>query len=377
MKIESVDTFLTFSFCLVRVRTDTGITGWGQTACFNHPEAVERVIGQFRRYLIGKDPLQIERHWYNMFRQTPFRGASISGAVSAVDIALWDVAGKRFEAPAYQLLGGRQRDRVRLHYLMAGSSQNTLDELAQRTRHALREGFTAIKLDPLPPDHQNLSHSRLIEEVVQRLGAVRETAGWDVDIGVEIHRKLTPGAAISLAQYLRPFRLLFLEDPILPDSVDAQAQVTRNVSIPVACGERHHTIHEFRDLLGREAVHYLRPDVGLAGGLTHCKKIAALAEAHHAGIIPHNFISPLLTAASVQLDTAIPNCTLQEYCFWDEEPPRKDLLKVPLRREGGYLIPPETPGLGVEVDEAFLAKHPFAPPQPGALLHDDGSVAAH
>jgi galactonate dehydratase len=359
MKIETVETFLAHTYLLVRIQTDTGLAGWGQSAYFSYPEAAQQVVERYRRYLVGQDPLEIERHWYALFGRSPFRGADQMGALSAVDLALWDVAGKHFQVPAYQLLGGRQRDKVRLHYLMAGSSNEDVDTLVARAKFALGEGFTALKLDPLPPHHQQLSQAKVIDETVRRLAAVRETVGWDLDIGVEIHRKLVPGDAIALAGYLVPLRPLFYEDPIPPLSMSAHAEVASKVTIPIAIGERHHTIHEFCDLLAHHAIQYVRPDVGLAGGLTHCKKIASLAEAFHAGVITHNFISPLLTAASIQLDTAIPNCTLQEYCLWDEEAPARELLKTPLRRDGGYLIPPELPGLGVEVDEAFLVKYPF------------------
>jgi galactonate dehydratase len=287
------------------------------------------------------------------------------------------VAGRVFEVPSYQLLGGRQRDKVRLHYLMAGSSTQPLERLVASARWAKEEGFTALKLDPLPPDHQLMSQSRLIEQTVERLAAVREMVGWELDIGLEIHRKLVPGDAIALARELERFRPLFYEDPIQPLSVEAHAEVARQISLPLAIGERHHTIHEFRDLLERALLRYVRPDVGLAGGLTHCKKIATLAEAFHAGVVTHNFISPLLTAASIQLDVAIPNCTLQEYCLWDEEAPARDLLSVPLRREGGFIAAPEAPGLGVEVNEQFLSDHPFTAGTPRSLLHADGSVAVH
>ena len=374
MKIESADTFLTHTYFLVRIRTDTGVTGWGQTAFWGYPDASERIVNRFKEYLIGKDPLQIERHWNHLFRQAPFRGGALSGAVSAVDIALWDIAGKHFETPAYQLLGGKQRDRVRLHMLMGGE---TIDDLVTSASRAVELGFTAVKLDPLPPNYQQMRHARMIEEVVRRLSAVRETVGLDVDIGVEIHRKLVPSDAIAVAQYLQPLRILFYEDPILHDSVDSHAEVAKKVNLPLAIGERHHTIYEFRDLLARDAVHYVRPDVGLAGGLTHCKKIATVAEAYHAGVIPHNFLSPLLTAASIQLDTAIPNCTLQEYSLRDEEPPASEMLKTPLKREGGYIIPPEAPGLGVELNEEFLTKYPYSPMKVSTPLHEDGSVAFH
>jgi len=377
VKIESVEAILAHTYCLVRIRTDSGLTGWGQTAYFSCPEAAERVVNRFGKYLVGKDPLQIERHWNYLFRSTPFRSSDQCGALSAVDMALWDIAGKHFEVPAYQLLGGKQRDKVRLHYLMAGSSMNTLEEIVQRAEHAVKEEFTALKLDPLPPGHQHLSFSALVEEVCKRLSAVREVIGSEMELGIEIHRKLVPSEAINLAQYLQPFRLLFLEDPIPPNSVDAQVQVTRNISIPVAYGERCLSIYDFRDLLTRDGVHYLRPDVGVAGGLTHYRKIAALGEAFHAGMIPHNFISPLLTAATTQADMAIPNCTMQEYCFWDEEPPNCELLKTPLKREGGYLIPPEAPGLGVEVNEEFMSKYPYRAGEPRTPLHRDGSVAVH
>ena len=374
MRIESIDTFLTYSYFLVRIRTDSGLTGWGQSAYWGYPDASERVVIHFRDYLIGKDPLQIERHWSYLFRHKPFRGAALSGALSAVDIALWDIAGRHFETPTYQLLGGKQRDKVRLHYLMSG---DTPEELAASARSAVDQGFTAVKLDPLPSDYQKMRHARVIEEVVQRLTAVRDVIGLDVDLCVEIHRKLVPADAIALAQYLKPLRIFFYEDPILHDSMESHAQVASKVDLPLAIGERHHTIYEFRDLLARDAVHYVRPDVGLAGGITHCKKIATLAEAHHAGVITHNFLSPLLTAASIQLDIAIPNCTLQEYSIGDETPPQSELLKEGLRREGGYIEAPEGPGLGVEVDEAFMGKYPFEPTRSLAPLHEDGSVAYH
>ena len=212
---------------------------------------------------------------------------------------------------------------------------------------------------------------------MKRLSAVRETIGLDVDLCVEIHRKLVPADAIALAQYLQPLRIFFYEDPILHDSMDSHAQVARHVNLPIAIGERHHTIFEFRDLLARDAVHYVRPDVGLAGGITGCKKIATVAEAYHAGVVVHNFLSPLLTAASVHLNVAIPNCTLLEYSIADEEPPKSHMLKVGLKREGGYIITPEAPGLGVEVDEAFIKKHPFQAMKSQVPLHEDGSLAYH
>ncbi|MEX0762654.1 MAG: mandelate racemase/muconate lactonizing enzyme family protein [Dehalococcoidia bacterium] len=376
MKIESVQAFLAHTFMIVKVTSDNGLSGWGQCAYFSAPEASAAIVKRFSRYLQGKSALDIERHWYTLFRSSPFRGADRMGALSAVDIALWDLAGKHFEVPAYQLLGGRQRDKVRLHYLMAGSSSEATETLVERARFAVDEGFTALKLDPLPANHQLLSRSQLIEESVNRMAAVRETVGWEMDIGVEIHRKLVPGDAIVLASELEKFRPLFYEDAIQPNSMDAHAQVERKVKIPIAIGERHHTVHEFRDLLARDAIHYVRPDVGVAGGITHIKKIATLAESFHAGVVLHNFLSPLLTAASVQAVMAIPNNTTLEYCMWDEEAPNSELLTKRVTRQGGYVIPPEEPGLGIEVNEEFLTTYPFKDGIPGSALDNSGAVAA-
>ena len=379
MRIESVDSFLAYTYLLVRIRTDTGLTGWGQPCYFPDSAAAERVVTRLRDYLVGKNPLEIERHWMHMFRSSAFRTSDVMAAVSAIDIALWDIAGKHFEVPIYQLLGGRQRDKVRLHYLMDNPNRPnaTVDDFVEKAQEAVREGFTAVKGDMLPLDYAHLSFSRLVEEVVKRVGAVRETIGPDLDLGIELHRKLVPSEAIVLAQHLEPFRLLFYEDPIVPNSVDAQVQVTRNIRIPVAYGERCLNIFDFRDLLTRDGVHYLRPDVGTVGGISQFKKIATLGEAFHAGIVPHNFISPLLTAATTQVDMAISNWTMQEHTLVDEEPPASEMLKTPLKREGGYMVPPEAPGLGVELDEEFLTRYPFEPMTPIVPLHLDGSVAIH
>lgn len=260
---------------------------------------------------------------------------------------------------------------------MTGSSDDTIAEMVEHAEFALGEGFTALKLDPIPAGHQKMSQSRLIAESVERLAAVRDTVGWDMDIGIEIHRKLVPGDAVVLPAELEKFRPFFYEDAIQPNSMEAHAQVGRKVNLPIAIGERHHDIHEFHDLLSRDSIHYVRPDVGLAGGITHVKKIATRAEACRAGVVLHNFISPLLTAASVQVVTAIPNSKTLEYCMWDEEPPNGDLLTATVECQGGYLIPPTDPGLGVEINEGFLTQYPFEAGTPGALLDLSGAVASH
>ena len=187
MKIEAVESFLIGTAYIVRVRTDTGLTGIGQTACHGYPEAVERIVDTFRGYLIGQDPFRIEHLWQLMYRLKPFRGSALSGAVSAVDIALWDIKGKHLQVPVWELMGGMCRDKIRLHLLMGGGS--TPEEVADRAKEAAEEGFTAIKFDPLPSGYQDMTHARLIATARDQVAAAREAVGDDVDIIVELHRK--------------------------------------------------------------------------------------------------------------------------------------------------------------------------------------------
>lgn len=371
MKIEEVESLLIGDAHIVRIRTDNGISGIGHSACWGYPEATHSMLNTFRQYLIGKDPFQIEHHWQYLYRMRPFRGSALSGAVSAVDIALWDIKGKHFQAPIWELMGGKCREKIRLHLLMGGKNP---DEISENARAAVDEGFTAIKFDPLAVGYQDMSLDRLIRSTRENVAAAREAAGSDVDIILELHRSLTPMNAIALAEALVEFNPMFYEDPIQIDSIISQAEIAKRVSIPLANGERMHSIWEFRELLASGGSQYVRPDVGLAGGLTHCKKIAAIAESYHSAVVTHNYLGPILTAASVHLDTCIPNFIVQEYSKADESP-AKAVYKTVLKREGGYIAVPEVPGLGVELDDDLIARNPPTQPNLTIPLREDGSVA--
>jgi galactonate dehydratase len=369
VKIQHVDSLPVGGGYYVRVTTDSGLTGLGQSACWAYPHAVHEVVQSFAKYLVGQDPLRTEHHWQYLYRMGPFRGSVLSGAVSAVDVALWDLKGQHYQAPIWDLLGGKCRDRVRLHLLMGGS---TPEEIAANARAAAEEGFTALKFDPLPASYQDLALDSLVQTAVDRVAAAREAVGREVDLIVELHRKLTPLQALPLCDALARFRPLFVEDPIQIDSIQSQAEVARRLTTPIANGERLHSIWEFRELLAAGGAQYVRPDVGLAGGLTHCKKIAAVAESFHAAIVTHNFLGPVLTAASVHLDVAVPNFVVQEYSKLDEQV--ADAFPGTLRRQGGYLPLPEAPGLGVRLDESRLPDRPLLDPS-RVPLRADGSVA--
>ena len=248
------------------------------------------------------------------------------------------------------------------------------DELVASAERAKADGFTALKLTPFPPDWPQKSYPDLIRECTGIVEAVRETVGWDFDIGVEIHRNMVPSEAIVFAGQIERLLPYFFEDPIAPDSVLSMGEVAEKIKLPLAVGERNHTIWEFREYVETAGSHFVRPDVSLGGGFTHVKKIAAIAESHHQRVIPHNFLGPVATACCVQLAACTPNWDLQEY-MREDTPPRSDIVKQVTPLKDGYLVIPEIPGIGVELDEEGMGKHPFRQHGGPAPLREDGSVA--
>ena len=372
MKIDKIESFFIRNGYVIRIHTDTGISGVGQTACWGYPEAVDQIINTFKKHLIGQNPLRIEHHWQYLYRMGPFRGTALSGAISAVDIALWDIKGKHLGVPIWELLGGNCRDKIRLHLLGGGGTPETMYEAAKA---AVEEGFTALKFDPLVGGFQNMGVDRLVKTARDLVAAAREGGGPDLDLIVEVHRKLTPMNSIVLEAALAPFNLYFIEDPIQIDTITTQAELAKRMTTPLAIGERNVSIWEFREILEAGGPQYVRPDVGLAGGITHCKKIAALAEAYHSAVVTHNFLGPLITAASLHLDTSIPNFITQEYTKGDESEDFA-VYKVAYQREGGYIPIPEVPGLGIELDDSLIEQNPYQPMNTGSTpLREDGSVA--
>ena len=383
MKITDVKVLPIDRYLFVQVLTDEGIVGLGESGAWGYLEASGEVVKSFREYLIGKDPLRIEHHWQVLYRCTHFRGAAIMGALSAIDIALWDIAGKFFGVPVYQLLGGKCRDKARVYGHVIG---RTKEELLRGCVEAKAEGYTAVgHLTPFLDESRNVpyykTHADKIQDAIRTVAAYREAVGDDVDLCIEIHRRLDPAEAIVLGRGIEPYRPYFFEDPIRPDNLDAMAEVAQKIAVPIATGERIHTIYEFEMLLTRNAVQYVRPDVCMAGGITHCKKIAALAEAHYVGVVPHNPLSPVSTAACVQLAACIPNFALQEYPRGEGEPPKSEIVSGALTLEDGFLIIPDAPGIGVELVEDAVERYPFLSHRPlldeGMMvtrLHVDGSV---
>ena len=376
MKITAVETLLVDQYLFIQVHTDAGITGLGESGAWGFLEASAAAVETFTRYLIGQDPLRIEHHWQYLYRWSHFRGAAIMGALSAVDIALWDIAGKHFGVPVHQLLGGKCRDRARVYYHVHGA---TKEALIQGCIDAKARGFTAVgHLTPFldePRDQPYFkTHAAKMADAIDTVRRYREAVGNEMDLCIEIHRRLTPAEAVVLGRGIEPYHPFFYEDPILPDNLDEMALVADRISIPIATGERLHSIWEYQALLQRGAVQYVRPDVCMVGGISHAKKIAALAEAFHVQVVPHNPLSPVSTAACIQLAAAIPNFALQELPVGEEVAPKRTIVDEPLTVEAGFLLVPERPGIGIELAPDAQQRHPYRPREVATRLKTDGSV---
>ncbi len=376
MKITDIQVIPVDRYLFVQVHTDEGITGLGESGAWGYLEASGAAVETFKRYLIGQDPLRIEHHWQYLYRWTHFRGAAVMGGLSAIDIALWDIAGKYYGVPCYQLLGGKVRDKARVYYHVFGK---TKEELIRGCVDAKAQGFTAVgHLTPFLDEDRSIpyfkTHVDKMRDAIETVARYRDAVGDAVDLCIEIHRRLTPHEAIVLARGIEPYHPFFYEDPILPDNMDEMALVAEHINIPIATGERLHSIWEFDMLLSRGAVQYVRPDVCICGGLSHAKKIAALAEAKHVGVVPHNPLSPVSTAACIQLAACIPNFALQEYPKGEHEPPKSEIVKSVLETRDGYLVVPDAPGIGVELAEDAAERHPYKPREVRTRLNVDGSV---
>ncbi len=369
-RIEKVETFLWDRWLLIKVHCEDGTVGVGEGGVHGWQRPTKTMIETMAVYLEGQDPDRIEHHYQWLYRSSHFMGSVVQGALSAIDIALWDIKGKRLDVPIYDLMGGKTRDRVRCYMHVNGT---TKDELVADAIKRAGEGFTAVRFSPFPPDYYlHKSYSEWADEAVERVGAVREAVGSGVDICVEIHRQMNPAESIWLGRRLEQFHPFFYEDPMLPDSPAIMAEVKEQCNIPIATGERFTSIFEYQQLLEAKATSYIRPDLCLCGGLSGCKKVAAMAEAQHIKVIPHNPLSPVSTAACVQLDACIPNFALQEYTG-ESEPPKSDLLVHPLELKDGYLTVPEGPGLGIELNEVALSE-PENPKVLDTPIGFDGSV---
>ena len=357
MKIERARPRRAGQFLFVEITTDNGIVGFGESGAWGHLEASEAALQKYCDYLIGEDPRRIERHWQMMHRFSHFNGAAVGGAISAVDIALWDIKAKSYGVPLYELLGGAVRDKLRVY---AHVYAKTVDQVADYAREKAAEGFTAIgHLNPFldEPEDQPyfLGHAGLVGMGIETVRRCREAAGPDVDLMLELHRRLTPAEAVTFAHEAAEYTPGWLEDPIRPENIDAMADVARRSPVPIATGERYFNIYQFKMAIERRAMSFARVSVGICGGITAAMKIAAIAEANDVQVAPHNPISPIGVAACAAIGFSRSNVAIQEYpTGYDnyvlESTPKllgHALVESDLKVEQGFMSRPEAPGLGV------------------------------
>lgn len=382
MKITDIKTIIIEPrWLFIKISTDEGIVGWGE-ALGDKAETVAAAIKELSRYLVGKDSCQIEHHWQAMYRGAFWRGGPIlNAAISGVEIALWDIFGKSLNVPIWQLLGGKCRDKIRV-YINIGSGDESGNEKIW-LKYGYSKGWlemieqnkiNAIKFCPFGPVKQVESWEN-IKRAVEAVKNMRERLGDGVDMIVECHGRLSPSMAVLFCQEIAPYHPFFVEEPCPPEDINALAQVTEKVKVSIATGERIFTKFGFTQLLEKAKVAVIQPDVGICGGIMEGKKIAAIAESHYIGVAPHSPYGPILAAASLQLDTCIPNFIIQEYCSFGEGIFGEGILKEPFKTKDGYMEIPTSPGLGIEVDEQELEKRPYQPKDGPRLYHEDGSVA--
>jgi galactonate dehydratase len=293
-------------------------------------------------------------------------------------MALWDIRGKRLGVPVWDLLGGKVRDKVRA-MVMAGSYPeaaplSTPEKFANFARMAKADGYTSLKMTPFPSNWSELAHGDLIRQNTAIVEAVREEVGWDFDIGIEIHRNLHPGTSVVFAQQIEKFLPYFFEDPIAPDSVMSMGWVGDKINLPLAAGERNNTIWEFREYCMLPGMSFLKPDIGLAGGFTHVKKIAAVAESFHIKMAPHHFLGPITTMALTHIAIATPNWDVNEFNV-ETGTFKEDIVSNVTEVKDGYFIPPESPGLGIDINVDEMLKNPYeAGPGESSRRPDGGLV---
>lgn len=354
---------------ILRMHTDKGITGYGECVLEGRGRTVEQAVHELTDYLIGKDPRQIEHHWQALYRGTFYHGGPVlCSALSGVEQAMWDILGKSLGVPVYTLLGGAVRSRIRIYRHVHGE---TLDALRSQCREAVAQGYTMVKT-ALPEPARMIETPDYIRRQVRFMETIREEIGWGIDFAIDFHGRVSPALAIRLAKEFEPLQPVFIEEPCLAQNIDAMATIARSTSIPVATGERLYTKWGFRELLEKQAAAVIQPDVCHCGGISEAKKIAAMAESYFVSFAPHNALSGMNLAASLQVVATVPNFLAQEQVHLGD-----GLFKQPFQVHDGYIELPTAPGLGVDVDEEAMKEMIYTGEHqnPMWVHEDDGSVA--
>ena len=374
MKIIDIKTFVVDCFrtnwAFVKVYTDEGIDGVGEATLEYKEKALVGAVEHIKEALLGKDPTNIERITHDLYRDSYWRcGPVLMSALSAVEVALWDILGKSLGVPVYKLLGGKTVDRVRIYVNGWFAGAKTPEEFGEKAKIAVQRGITAMKWDPFGKSYMNIDNE-VFNKAIRNIAAVREAVGDDVDLLIEGHGRFDVPTGIKIAKAIEPFKPLFFEEPVPPDNLEALAAVREKSPVAISAGERLYGRRAFLELFERRAADYIQPDISHAGGIMELKKIAAMAEAKYIPFAPHNPSGPVANAATLQLAACCPNFSILEIMYSDVEW-RKDVTNESLEYKDGYITIPDKAGLGIEINEEECLKHPY---QSHTLRHYTGAL---
>lgn len=374
MRITAIKTFPIsaggWSFLFVKVETDEGIEGIGESGLTWQERSVEEAVRHLETRLIGADPFRTEHLWQLLWRGGFFPAGKVLGsAISAIDIALWDIKGKALGVPVYTLLGGLVREKVVCYPHNGGATPEALVESCQQTA---AEGWRFVRFSQSATGDGILEPSESIRRAIRDFEAVRNALGDTVEICFDVHTRLDPPDVIRLCREVEQFRPFFVEDPLRSEETFGYHQLARHVAVPLAVGEQFAGKWEFRELIEEELMHYARIDLCIAGGITEARKIAGWCETHFINLAPHNPVGPVSTAACLHLDLATPNFGVQELGR-QSGGILPDVFPEQMAWKDGYLFPPDRPGLGIVFDEAAARQHRYQPGSGPLLRREDGA----
>lgn len=340
----------------LKIETDEGICGWGEPVVEGHAHTVKAAVEEMSCYLLGKDPRKIEDLWQTMYRTGFYRGGPVMmSAIAGIDQALWDIKGKYYQMPVYEMLGGACRDKLKVYCWIGGDRPN---DIHRQALEKYEQGYRAVKMNATEEMHYIDTFDK-VEAVVERVAAIREALGMKMDIAVDFHGRVHKTMAKVLARELEPLHPMFIEEPVLPQNNEALREIARSCSIPIATGERMFSRWEFKNLLQDGYVDIIQPDLSHAGGISECKKISAMAEAYDVAVAPHCPLGPIALAACVQMDTCTPNVFIQEQSLGIHYNQGSDLLDYLNDRsvftyKDGFTDILTRPGLGIDVNEELV-----------------------
>ena len=380
MKITKINTYLVRPrWCMVEILTDEGVTGWGEAVIEGKASTVSACVMEMEEYLLGKSPLNIEDNWNMLYRAAFYRGGPIiMSAIAGIDQALWDIKGKVIGAPVYELLGGKCRDKIKVYCWVGGDRPSDVAKAALEKKN---EGFSAIKMNATE-ELQMVDSYEKIDAVLERVASIREACGKYFGIAIDFHGRVHKPMAKILAKKLEEYNPMFIEEPVLCESMEEFKEIARCTSTPIATGERLFTKYDFKRLLNAGGVSIIQPDLSHAGGITECRKIAAMAEAYDVALAPHCPLGPIALSACLQVDAVSYNAFIQEQSIGIHYNVGKSVLdyvknKDDFKFTNGFVNFPTKPGLGVDVNKELIIEENKTPHhwKNPVWRHADGSIA--